>query len=132
MRWVKKLLPPDKEKEEVAAMVTAELAQQMPLQSGAANAEVASGDTEGAEDKTIFAMQKRIVKCITFSGQTQSIRNPATVFSNKGPTPSKVAVVTFYLSVIFCVIGSIIVVRSFFLNNVSKVSQNIQSALQPT
>jgi hypothetical protein len=130
MRWVKKLFPPDKEKEEVAAMVTAE-AQQMPLQSGAANAEVASGDTEGAEDKTLFAMQKRIVKFITFSGQTPSIRNPATVFSNKGPTPSKVAVVTFYLSVIFCVIGSIIVVRSFFLNNVSKVSQNIQSALQP-
>jgi hypothetical protein len=122
MRWVKKLLPPDKEKEEVAAMVTAELAQQMPLQSGAANAEVASGDTEGAEDKTIFAMQKRIVKCITFSGQTQSIRNPATVFSNKGPTPSKVAVVTFYLSVIFCVIDPSKFTENFVLLDAALVA----------
>jgi hypothetical protein len=74
-----------------------------------------------------------VIPCITFSGQTPQIHNPDAVFSNKEPTPSKVAVLTFYLSIIFCVIGSIVVVGGFFLDNVSKVSftKNIKDRCNP-
>ena len=44
---------------------------------------------------------------------------PAGRYSPRSPTPSKVAVVFFYLSVAFCMIGCIMIVRAFFLKNVS-------------
>ena len=44
---------------------------------------------------------------------------PAGRFSREAPQPSKVAVLLYYLSCVFCMIGTIMTIRSFFLTNVS-------------
>ena len=46
-------------------------------------------------------------------------QTPAGSYPADVPSPSKVAVLLYYVSCVFCVIGTILVVRSFFLKNVS-------------
>ena len=45
-------------------------------------------------------------------------RAPPGSFAGDAPTPSKLAVLLFYISCVLCVLGTILVVRSFFLNHV--------------
>ena len=44
---------------------------------------------------------------------------PAGRFPLEAPHPSKVAVLLYYISCVFCMIGTIMTVRSFFLHDVS-------------
>ena len=48
-------------------------------------------------------------------------KTPPGQYPKNGPSPSKVAVVLFYISVIFTMIGSIFAVRTIFIIKVSRV-----------
>ena len=53
------------------------------------------------------------------SGVAPAHRSQPGSFASDAPTPSKVAVLLFYISCSFCVLGIILVVRSFFIRDVS-------------